>query len=235
MLDELLSRLLATHPAPNLTTTVALALVAVVITWSPIGYPVVRHLLTLVHEAGHAAVALLCGRRLSGVRLHSDTSGVTVSKGRTRGPGMVLTVLAGYPAPAVLGLAGALALTHGHASAFLWALVLLSALMLVLIRNLYGLWVVLVLGLSLGALSWLAPGQVLVGAAHLMVWTLLLGAPRAVVDLARARRRPGGQGSDADQAARLTHLPAVLWVGVFLVLCLAALGVGGHLLVQPSL
>lgn len=235
MLDELTSRLLATHPPLGLTETVVLALGAAVITWTPLGYRLVRHLLTLIHEAGHATAALLCGRRLSGIRLHSDTSGVTLSRGRQRGPGMVVTVLSGYPAPAILGVLGALILGHGRASAFLWGLVTLSALMLLLIRNLYGLWVVLVTGLCLGALSWLAPGQVLVATAHLMVLVLLLGAPRAVVDLARARRRPGGQGSDADQAARLTHIPAVLWVGFFLLVCLAALGFGGHLLLRPIL
>ena len=46
-----------------------------------------RHVVTLVHEAGHAMVALLTGRRLNAVRLHSDTSGHTISSGRPRGPG----------------------------------------------------------------------------------------------------------------------------------------------------
>lgn len=235
MFDELLSRVLATGPALSWQAVATVALVACVVTWSPVGYHVTRHALTLTHEAGHATVALLSGRRLSGIRLHSDTSGLTVSKGRPRGLGMVLTTLAGYPAPAIIGLAGAFALSRGYASAFLWALVALSALMLLMIRNLYGLWVVVAFGVSVGALSWLAPAEVLVWVAYLMTWTLLLGAPRAVVDLARARRRPGGESSDADQAARLTHIPAVLWVGVFFLSCLAALVGGAYLLLPPLL
>ena len=44
-----------------------------------------------MHEAGHALTAVLTGRRLTGIRLHSDTSGLTLSTGRPSGPGMVAT------------------------------------------------------------------------------------------------------------------------------------------------
>ena len=36
---------------------------------------------TIAHEGGHAVAALLTGRRLRGIRLHSDTSGLTLSAG----------------------------------------------------------------------------------------------------------------------------------------------------------
>ncbi len=218
----------ATSTQPPLTWQGALLLsgVAVAVAWSPAGYRLVRHLVTLVHEAGHALVAAAVGRRLSGIRLHSDTSGVTLSRGRARGPGMVATLLAGYPAPALVGLGGALLLGRGHAAGVLWALVLTCAAMLLLIRNLYGLWVVVVTGVAVAVLSWLAPTQVLVGTAYLVVWTLLLAAPRSVVDLQRARRRRRDGGSDADQLARLTGLPAPVWVVVFWTACVGALGLG---------
>jgi hypothetical protein len=45
-----------------------------------------RGVVTIAHEAGHAAAALATGRRLTGIRLHSDTSGLTLSTGRPRGP-----------------------------------------------------------------------------------------------------------------------------------------------------
>ena len=34
-----------------------------------------RNAITIAHEGGHGLVALLTGRRLDGIRLHSDTSG----------------------------------------------------------------------------------------------------------------------------------------------------------------
>ena len=73
--------------------TGALALLLVVVAW-----PRVRLLVTVVPEAGHAVVAVLVGRRLTGIRLHSDTSGLTVSRGRPRGPGMVAMLAAASPA-----------------------------------------------------------------------------------------------------------------------------------------
>ena len=227
-LSDLWTRATTTQPPLAWEVSLVLGVIALLVTWSPVGYRLVRHLVTLLHEAGHALVAALVGRRLTGIRLHSDTSGVTVSRGRPRGPGMVATVLAGYPAPAVVGLGGALLLGQGYAAGLLWALVLLCALMLLLVRNLYGLWVVLVTGVAVMALSWTAPGEVVSGTAYLVVWVLLLAAPRSVVELQRERGRQGGRrsGSDADQLARLTGVPAVVWVVAFWVVCVVALVVG---------
>ncbi|WP_232548305.1 M50 family metallopeptidase [Propioniciclava soli] len=225
MLTDLWQRASATQPPLPWAWTVAWAVVALALVAAPQGWRVVRHLVTLIHEAGHALVAALAGRQLGGIRLHSDSSGVTLSRGRPRGLGMVATVFAGYPAPAVVGLAGAWLLGVGHAAGVLWALVLTCALMLVLIRNWYGLWVVLVTGLGVAALSWFAPADVLSSAAHLLVWVLLFAAPRSLVNLQRARHSRADRTSDPDQLARLTWLPAWCWVGCFWAVCLAALGV----------
>ncbi|MER7204738.1 M50 family metallopeptidase, partial [Streptomyces sp. NPDC000188] len=54
-----------------------------------------RNAITIAHEGGHGIVALLSGRRLDGIRLHSDTSGLTVSRGKPSGLGMILTAAAG--------------------------------------------------------------------------------------------------------------------------------------------
>lgn len=221
---------MSTQPAPTLRVAVAIAAVALLVTWSPVGYRVVRHGVTIVHEAGHASVAVLTGRTLQGIRLHADTSGVTVSRGRARGPGMVATVAAGYPAPAVLGLASAALLSREYAVGWLWLMVALCALMLVQIRNFYGLWVLLVAGLAIGGAVWFLPPEAASWLAHLLVWSLLLAAPRSVVELQRLRRRGGARGSDADQLARLTRLPAVLWIGLFWLVCAGCLIAGALLL-----
>lgn len=228
MLLDLWDRATTTQPPLPWQVGLALGGLALLVTWSPLGYRLVRHLVTLIHEAGHALVAALVGRRLTGIRLHSDTSGVTLSRGRPGGPGMVATVLAGYPAPAVVGLAGALVLGAGYAAGLLWALVLTCALMLLLIRNLYGLWVVLATGSAVAALSWTGSPPVVTGTAYLVVWAVLLAAPRSVVELQRQRRRRGGSGSDVDQLARLTGIPAGVWIVLFWVLCVLCLALGAR-------
>ncbi len=225
---EIWDRVTTTQPAPAPLVGLALAVVALLLVAQPTTYRWIRHGVTVVHEAGHALVAVLMGRRLTGIRLHSDTSGLTVSRGRPRGPGMVATLLAGYPAPALVGLLGAWLLGQGYAVALLWALVLLAAVMVLFVRNLYGLWVLLVLGVGVAAASWWLPEAMLVWLAYVVVWTLLLAAPRSVVELARLGRRT--RGSDVGQLAALTRMPTALWTGVFLLVTLAALLLGGLLL-----
>lgn len=223
-----------TAPSPDLSTEllVGLAAVAAVLVLATPSWRLTRHAVTIAHEGAHGLVALAVGRRLSGIRLHSDTSGLTVSAGRPTGPGMVLTCAAGYTGPALFGLGAAALFAAGHAVALLWALVVLLALLLVQIRNWYGLWSVLVSGgLVLGATWWLPPeGQA--AFAALTTWFLLLAAPRAVVELQGARSRRRAPDSDADQLARLTRIPGVVWVGVFLAVDLGALLLGGSWLLS---
>lgn len=225
---EIWERASISQPLPGQLVALVLALVALLLVVHPTTYRWLRHGVTVVHEAGHAAVAVLVCRRLSGIRLHSDTSGLTLSRGRPRGAGMVATLLAGYPAPALVGLLGAWVLGRGYAVGLLWAVVLVTALMVLFVRNLYGLWVLLVLGLALAAASWWLPDEVLVWLAYVVVWTLLLAAPRSVVELARAGRH--GAGSDAHQLAALTHLPVLLWLALLLVVTVACLLAGGALI-----
>ena len=42
-------------------------------------------LVTITHEGAHGVAAFVTGRRLQGIRLHSDTSGLTISSGRPSG------------------------------------------------------------------------------------------------------------------------------------------------------
>lgn len=222
MIERILARVTQSTDPLEPRTSLIIGVVVLVLTWSPVGYTLVRHLVTLVHEAGHALVAVVMGRRLAGIRLHSDTSGLTISKGRARGLGMVMTLLAGYPAPAVVGLAGALVLGTGHAAGLLWGFLLACVVMLLLVRNLYGLWVILVTGAGLFAVMAWAPDHILMGSAHVLVWSLLLAAPRSVVELQRERRRRRTT-SDADQLAGLTRIPAMIWISLFWLVCVAAL------------
>ncbi|WP_246507430.1 M50 family metallopeptidase [Actinocrinis puniceicyclus] len=209
--------------------TVALATVAYRPAWR-----VARNAVTIAHEGGHALAALLTGRRLSGIRLHADTSGVTVSYGKPYGFGMVLTALAGYVAPSLFGLAGAALLGRGHVTALLWVCVGLLALMLLMLRNFYGLLAVLATGALAFVVSWFADAKVQAAFAYLAVWFLLLGGVRPVFELQWQRRGGRAPNSDADQLGKLTRLPAGLWVFVFVIVALGSMLLGGHWLVPSA-
>lgn len=206
---ELWARITAQQPVPGPQATLVLGLIAlalVVLVW-----PVVRMLATVVHEAGHAVVAMLVGRKLQGIRLHRDTSGLTVTRGRRTGPGMVATLLAGYPAPALFGLAAAVVLAQGYAVALLWGCLLALALMLLQIRNLVGFGVIVVALAGVGLATWYLPPEQQSWLAYLLTWVLLLSGPRAAVELGL---HPG-PSSDPGQLAQLTRIPTVLWTALF--------------------
>ncbi|MBB4904226.1 M50 family metallopeptidase [Actinophytocola algeriensis] len=194
----------------------------VVVTFSELWRPA-RNVITIVHEAGHALVAVLAGRRLSGIRLHSDTSGLTLTRGKPYGPGMVSTALAGYVAPSLLGLAfAALVGAELTASVLVVCGVLLLGV-LVMVRNVYGFFSVLLTGAVLFGVAWWTSPVVQAAFAHLITWFLLLGGVRPVGELQSKRRRGWARDSDADQLARLTGTPGLLWVGMFFFVNLGAL------------
>lgn len=171
--------------------------------------------------------------RLSGIRLHSDTSGLTVSSGKPTGPGMILTAAVSYTAPSLLGLGGAALLAAGHTTALLWISIALLAGLLIMIRNAFGLLSVVATGAAFFLVSWYGSSELQGAFAYLGVWFLLLGGVRPVAELQRKRRHGGARDSDADQLARLTGVAALVWVTVFLVVALACLGLGGSWLVGP--
>jgi len=207
------------------TGACALAAVAVDVVWRRS-----RSVVTIVHEAGHALVALLTGRRLRGIRLHSDTSGLTLSVGKPRGPGMVATAAAGYLSPSLVGLAGVGLLAIDQVTIMLWAGTAVLVGMLLLIRNLYGAVLLVATGAIVVAVSFYATARVQAAFGYGVTWFLLLGAVRPIVELRRERRRRPGMRSDADTLARLTPLPAGLWVALFGLLTVGALVAGGWLL-----
>jgi Peptidase M50B-like len=234
LITEVWRRALEVQPPPApimvaLTAAIAAALVVPHAIW-----PYTRMLVTITHEGAHGLAALLTGRRLQGIRLHSDTSGLTVSSGRPSGPGMVVMLMAGYLGPAVVGLGAVGLLTAGHSLGLLWLFVILLGLLLLQIRNFYGFVVVVGCGLLLILVSWSLPASLQSGLAYVLTWTLLLAAPKPVLELMRQRRRQRTPQSDVDQIGRLTRVPAGLWAVGFLVINCAGLVLGAVLLL-PAL
>ena len=232
LLGRFWAQVSATAPALPPSVLWGTAGAAALLVLSPTLWHITRHAVTIAHEGAHGLVALVAGRSLSGIRLHSDTSGLTLSSGKPTGLGMVLTCAAGYTGPGLFGLGAAALLASGHAVGLLWALLGPLAVLLVQIRNWYGLWSVLATGAVVFGATWWLPPQGQSAFAALATWFLLLAAPRTVLELQSARRRRGAHGSDADQLARLTRLPALVWVGVFLVVDLGALALGARWLTQ---
>ncbi|MFI6104345.1 M50 family metallopeptidase [Streptomyces sp. NPDC051310] len=227
-LADLWDRVVGTQPAPELWLVLVTAAAALAVTVPHGLWRVARNAITIAHEGGHGLIALVTGRRLQGIRLHSDTSGLTVSRGKPTGLGMILTAAAGYTAPSLLGLGGAWLLAAHRITLLLWVATALLVAMLVMIRNAYGALTVLVTGAAFLLVSWLTEPVVQAAFAYGAVWFLLLGGVRPVFELQAKRRHGGAPDSDADQLARLTHVPPALWLFLFHAVSLCSLIGGGR-------
>jgi hypothetical protein len=229
--DGLWHHALTVQPLPPRWLVLGSGALALAVVLSARVWPLARTVVTIVHEGGHAVVALATGRRLAGVRLYRSTAGETRSAGRADGVGIALTAAAGYPAPSLLGLGAAALLAIGHLTAMLLlSLVLLAALALA-IRNAYGLLAVLITAGAIAAVGLFATAEVQAGFGYAMTWFLLLGGVRPVIELARERRRDRGRRSDADKLAHLTGLRGGAWVVIFGLVALAALAVSARWLI----
>jgi hypothetical protein len=239
LVHGLWDRARGTQPVPPgwviaVSGTIALLIVLNSRTWR-----FARSWITIAHEGGHALLSVLSGRRLDGIRLRSDTSGVTYSRGRRSGPAVVLISVAGYVTPSLLGAGAAWLLATHHVTAMLWLLVALLAATLLAIRNAYGVLAVLVTVGAVVAVSWLATSAMQAAFGYAAAWFLLLGGVRAVLELQSQRRRSRRRGqvgtSDADKLGRLTGVPGGAWVAIFAFVCTAALVLGTRLLIPGPL
>lgn len=241
---ELWDRVTGTQPVPSVWIIATTGIVALVVVANTRTWHLARNAITIAHEGGHALVSVLSGRKLEGIRLHSDTSGVTYSRGRGDGIGIVLTTFAGYVSPPVLGALAAWLLAAHHVTAELWLLLALLVVTFLAVRNAYGALAVLVTLAAVCAVSLLTSAAVQAVFSYATVWFLLLGGVRPVFELQRERgrfrRRGGGRGAgqggrtDADQLGRLTGVPGGFWVFAFGLVAVLALLIGVRLLIPVA-
>ena len=226
-LAQLWHEAVTAEPLPPRLLVLGTAVAALILVGWRRAWPVTRTVVTMAHEGGHALVALAVGRRLDGVRVQRSTAGLTVSAGSASGPGIVATAAAGYLAPPLLGLGAAALLATGHlVAALLLSLVMVAALTL-MVRNAYGILATLTVAAAVALVTWRGSSLLQAAFGYAMVWFLLIGGIRPVLELQRSRRRGRASRSDADQLALLTGVPGGVWVGLFALVALGSLVISG--------
>jgi hypothetical protein len=182
-----------------------------------------RHVNTIAHEGAHALVGSAVGRKVKGVRLKPDATGATTTAGR-EGAGNITTLAVGYVGPSAFGLVAAWMIQLRHSDAVLWVTLLLLAILLLTVRNAFG----VVPVLATGALVYIIARYGSVGAdsavAYGVTWFLLLAGVRAVLD-------HGVDAKDADILRGLTKIRPGVWFWLWLILSFGALAFGGSMLV----
>lgn len=229
------------HADVEPAAVLAVATAVIVLTSVPRCWRILRQASTIVHEMGHVLAAWLTGRRVSGIKLHSDTSGLTVSTGKPRGPGMLVTLLAGYPAPGLLAVMMTGLATTGYTGASLTLYNVVILLALLLSRNVIGVLSCLISLAVTGLIWWMNHEDVVayavVALAVFYAWAGMRGTFDVITVHTRAMGRPGtghhralqqAAQSDAGKAAHALAaitVPAWIWLTFFFLVslgCVAA-------------
>ena len=196
----------------------ALGVVGVQAIWE-----IARYADTIAHEGMHAVTGSALGRKVRGVELRGNGDGMTdLSPGGTGGS--ILIVFAGYLGPSVFGLGAAKLIEVGHSVAVLWLTLLLLVLLLFVLRNVFAYVPVLIVGTLLFLIARYASVGTETAVAYAVAWFLLLSGVRKVL------YRGTGAG-DAAILAGITHIGRGFWVLLWLLGTIAAVAIGGSLLV----
>ena len=207
----------ATSPTPEGWQWVvgAAAFLVVVVMPPDVWVRLLRPWVTLLHETGHAVGALVTGRRVVGVAVHADTSGLTTTRGRS-GPTAHLSTFTGYPFPAWAAAVTVLAVATGRYGALLLGAGAVGAALLIAARTWRAAAGLIVLTVPAGLLLWQGPGTLpswLLGVIPALLLALsgatLAGAARSLIE--EAQRRRHGEVSDVSLLPGNGRIAATSW------------------------
>lgn len=175
---------------------------------------------TLIHEDGHALMALLTRGSARRIELFADTSGTTTTSSRYK-LSHFLTSLAGYPATAGAALLLFFLLNHQNEFTLLLAVSVILALNLLLfVRNTYGIIWLLTFGGLLYLLFYLENVMAMRIAITFFAGVLFWGSiisPAYLVGLSWQTPKKAG---DASNLNKLTGIPSLVWSLLFLAVSL---------------
>jgi hypothetical protein len=186
-----------------------------------------KYFSVIAHEGAHAIAGRSMGRKVASVKLGSDATGETVTLGLDKGLGRMFTSFAGYLGPSFFGLSAAALISLGYTGVVPWLALFLLTAILFRVRNSFGVASVLANGALIFLVLFYGSAKLQVVAAHVLSWFLLLSG--VVMVLAH-----GSNAGDAANLRRITHLPRFLWFALWLVITVAALAAGAHLLTDSA-
>ena len=171
---------------------------------------------TLIHELGHALMALVFEGKVVRIEIFKDTGGVTVTKSKS-GVAAFFVSIAGYPFAAAAGLLCAYLLSLGYGSWIVIGLSLLFLLMLILwVRNAYGfLWVALFVLLNGVLVFYLKNPLYIEIAAWFYTLMIIIESVWSSLVLLYISVFHADQAGDATNLRNATHIPAFIWALLF--------------------
>ncbi|MFI7541066.1 M50 family metallopeptidase [Actinoplanes sp. NPDC049599] len=209
-------------------STAVVAFVAAVPLWR-----YTTNAITIAHEGGHAVFGWLFGTTVKHVKIFHAGAGEMLP-GRENAVSKFVSLVAGYLGPSIIGFAGVQLLVHDfHPRVVLLLSLVFLAGVLIMVRNLFGVFVILSVGAVLWVVAMRSTEPVQLVFAYVWVWFLLMGGARQVPELFWAIHG-GDETTDAGQLQGQTLIGDVVWLLFFWVLSLGALVYGGALLLRHA-
>ena len=171
---------------------------------------------TMVHESCHALMAILTGGKIKGISLFTNTSGVAETTSNSR-IAMILVSYAGYTGSSLASIGLFYLLYIGQYEWIIYFFIVLSAINLLWIRNIYG--VVWLTSFS-GIIIFFLYKNLVVLLIHTSIFLSCMVLVQSIVSafeimkLSVSSRKDAG---DATNLAKFTFIPAVFWGILFLV------------------
>jgi hypothetical protein len=222
-LQQDLEQITAVQARLPASVVVLIGLAAATVVLLPPLWVASKYLYTMAHEGGHAFMGSLVGLRITDVTMESNGNGLTNAIGQ-RGLGVVLFQFFGYLAPGALGVGTAKLIQVGHIVAVLWLLLLALAVLLLSARGVVAWTCIIGAGFLLYGIARYSTLGTKVFTAYVLTWFLLISG---VVVVLRQWRNEG----DRALLKTSTGLPKWFWPPLWLIGSIAALFIGGRLLV----
>lgn len=176
---------------------------------------------TLIHEVGHALMAMLTGGRVAKIELFANTEGTAWASHRFY-LGGVMTSLAGYPvASATAFLFVYFSVTNQVQFILLGLLGVLAVSAVFWIRNLYGMLWVFTFGAALTYLLWLGNPVISANIALFITSIVFIASITTAFDILKLSVKTPRDAGDASNLARSALLPAPIWGLLFFTQSLA--------------
>jgi hypothetical protein len=210
------------HPPLPAGDSVLIGLAALAVTIIPVLSALGGHFSAMGREGAHALLAFFVGFSIAEIVLDRRSGKTSVIAGE--GLRLVIVLVAGYLGPSLFGLAAARIISLGHPVLVIGLMAFLLVMMMFLIARPFGYISVPIAIVTLIVALHFGRGRPDVVIAYGLAWLLLLSGVRlALVD--------GIKAENAQDLRKATHLPRALWAMIWLAGSVAALAIGGKLLV----
>jgi len=195
-----------------------LIIVSLILTRIPYIGKFFRVVNTMIHECGHAFMALFLSGEVVKINLFTDTSGVTVTKVRGKIPRLLVS-FAGYPFSALVSFIIFYLIKDEYNTIALVVLLLFAVIsLLFFVRNFYGIFWLIMFLIAGGVIVQLDSLTILNAWMIFLASLLLTDAFISGFILLKISIQNPAAAGDATNLKKETHIPAWIWSLLFCII-----------------